>query len=152
MAKKKSSKKNPQKAARAEPEKASPKQAAQKPEAPKKKKKVEVTPKLRRIWLRVRKAYGMSYQAFSNTISLLNEEEANLLYDLVICALFKGSVAEILRDHPEIRELVRNEGDRVCMHDCYEYLSWKLGKSEPLPAERKVVASFRKAVKGSIMP
>jgi hypothetical protein len=102
------------------------------PEAPK---KIEITPELRRIWFRARNAWNMSLDAFSNALTLLTDKQAGQLYDVVRHSLFKDSYVEILREHPELHELVRNDEDRLFMHDVYEKLSWRLGKSEPLPKD-----------------
>ena len=149
---KEAAQKKPVKKAAKPAEKQAAKPPAEKPAEKPAKGPVDVTPKLRRIWLRVRKAYNLDLTAFSNTLSFLTDEEANMLYDMVRHALFKGSVAEILREHPELRELVRTDDDRLCMYDIYEYLSWRLGKSEPMPEDRKVITRFRKAVKGTLIP
>ncbi len=140
--------------AKKKPKKSKPKAApkVKEPAKPAEKAKVTVTPKLMRLWLTIRKTYNLSHAAFSNTLSLLSEEEANMLYDLVKHALYKGSVAEILREHPELKPIVKTDDDRLCMHDIYEHLSWRLGRKEPMPSGRKVIADFRQAVTGRIMP
>lgn len=109
-------------------------------------KDVVVTPDLRRIWLRVRKSWDISHDAFQGALSLLGTKESELLYDFVILALFKGSYVEILREHPRLRELIRSDEDRLCMHDTYEVLSFRLGKSVALP---KVIQT-KMAMKGPI--
>ena len=108
--------------------------------------KVVITNEIRRAWLRLRKAWGWSFEAFSNTLGLLNTKEANMLYDIVKHSLFKGSYVEIIREHPELREIVKTDEDRLCMHDIYEILSWKLGRKEELPPDRKI----SRAMKGRI--
>ena len=121
-------------------------------EEPAKPKRVDVSPELRRIWLGVRRAYNLSYDAFYNSLSSLRGEEADMLYALSVAALYKGNVAQILSEHPELRGMIHTDEDRLCLHDCYQYLSAKLGRSEPLPKERAVMARFRQAARGSIIP
>lgn len=116
------------------------------PEVPPKKeapKKIAVTVELRRIWYRVRKAWDISLDAFGNTLTLLSDKEAEQLYELVRHSLFKGSYVEIIREHPELREIVRSDDDRICMHDIYEALSWRLGKSEALPKDVAVTMKMK---------
>jgi len=120
--------------------------------APKKSDKVNVTPALRRMWIRLRKSYNMSYAAFSNALSALNDEQANQVYDFVITALFKDNVAQILSKHPELKGLIRTDDDRVCMHDIYENLSWRLGRREEMPKEKSMIVRFRKSNYGKIIP
>ncbi|MFN7990700.1 MAG: hypothetical protein U0R44_00935 [Candidatus Micrarchaeia archaeon] len=105
--------------------------------------KVAVTPELRKIWLRVRSSWNLSLPAFSNTLSSLSDAEAGLLYGLVRHSLFKGSHVEILRAHPELRSIVKTDDDRICMHDIYETLSWRLGKSETPPPDVKLATNVR---------
>jgi len=127
------------------------KKAAKKAEKPEKK-ELEVTPRLRRNWLRVRKAYNMSMEAFGSVLSLLNEEEANEMYDLVINALYKDNVAEVVRANPKMREFVKTDDDRFCMYDIYETLSWRLRRKEEPPEYRKKIDNFRLAVKKRLIP
>jgi len=97
--------------------------------------KVVITPPLRRIWLNIRRSWISSFSAFQNSISLLNEKEASGLYDVVKHSLFKGSYVEILADQPGMKEIVKSDEDRMCMHDIYEVLSWRLGRREELPSD-----------------
>jgi len=113
---------------------------------PKKSKKIVVDNKLRRIWWKLRKAYNMNYDAFVNTLYTLTDDEANFLYDIVVVSLFKGSYAEILQEHPGLRELVKSDDDRLFMHDIYEHLSWRLGRKEEFPEDIKL----KFAMKGKI--
>ena len=129
MARKKATKK--MKAPRKKRVKAPPKA----PPEEEKPKKIEVTSGLRRIWFRVRNAWNMSFDAFSNALTLLTDKEAEQLYEVVRHALFKGSYVEIIREHPELRELVKSDDDRIFMYDVYEKLSWRLGKSEKYPKD-----------------
>lgn len=112
----------------------------------------EFTPELRRIWLRIRKTYNISLQAFSNALSALNDKEANILYDLVRLSLYKDNPAQIIKAHPFMKEFIRTDDDRLCMHDIYENLSWRLGRKEPAPKHRQMITRFRVAVKGSAIP
>jgi hypothetical protein len=104
----------------------------------KKPKKVEVTPRLMRNWLRIRKAWNISLSAFGNILSLLSDEEAEEMYELVRLSLFKSSYAEILHEHPQLRPILRSDQDRHCMHDIYEAVSFRLDKREELPPDRKI--------------
>ncbi len=112
----------------------------------KKEEKVVITPDLRKTWIRVRSAWNLSFEAFNNVVSMLDKKQSEALYDLVKHALFMANCADILRQHPELREVLKNEEDRLCMHDIYEILSWKLGRSEPLPKEIRA----REAMRGTI--
>jgi len=109
----------------------------------KKPEKTVITPELRRIWLRVRSAWNISLEAFSNTLSLLNDKQAAMLYNLVKKGLFKDFYSEILREHPELRDIVKSDDDRLCMIDIYQELSWRLDKSEPLPPDVKVTQGMK---------
>jgi hypothetical protein len=100
--------------------------------------KVVVTNDLRRIWLRIRRMWNLNLTAFANALTVLNEKESNMLYDLVRHSLFKGSYVEILQEHPELRDFLKSDEDRLCMHDIYEKLSWRLGRREPLPKDVEV--------------
>lgn len=119
-------------------------EAAKKGEA-----KAIITPELRRDWLRVRAAWNSSPEAFTGVLSMIGDKSANKLYDVIKLALFKGSHVEILRAHPEMKELVKTDDDRLCMHDTYEALSRRLGRKEPYPsyvAMRQRVMGFGKRV------
>ena len=105
--------------------------------------KITITPEIRRIWLNARKAWNISLDAFSNSLSLLSEKQANALYEIVKVSLYKGSYAEILRGHPELRTLVMSDEDRLFMHDVYENLSWKLGRKEPEPQDLKLFRNMK---------
>lgn len=144
MARKKTKKKVQKKAAPKKPEAKESAKPAAKP-APA---KLEVTPELKRLWFRVRRGYGISADAFSNALSSLTDKEAEMLYSLVRLSLFKGNPAQIIQAHPEMREFVHSDSDRLCMHETYQHLSWRLGKSEPLPKDRAIIVRFRKALKG----
>ena len=122
-----------------------------KEQKPSKEKTFSLTEPLRRIWIRVRQAYNNSPEAFAYSLSSLNPEEANSLYDLVKHALFKGSIGEIVRDAPGLRQIVRNEDDRMCMIDIYEVLSWRLDRREPLPQDRRLAQAMRSGI-GREMP
>ena len=119
---KKTTKKAPRKKIKAPPKRETPE-------------KIVITDELRGIWLKVRRSWNMSHTAFSNTVSLLSDKKAEQLYGLVRHSLFKGSYVEILREHPELREILRSDDDRICMHDIYEVLSWRLRKSEKMPKD-----------------
>jgi hypothetical protein len=105
--------------------------ASKAPEA--KKQKVNVTPEIRKMWIMIRQAWNTSPEAFTGTMTMLSSRQADSLYDVVKLALFKSSYAEILHEHPELRELVKGDNDRLCMHDVYEVLSSRLGRTEPFP-------------------
>ena len=108
--------------------------------------RVVITNETKRIWLKVRKAWSWNYEAFNSTVGLLNDKEANMLYDVVKHSLFKDSYVEIIRKQPELKEVVKTDDDRLCMHDVYEILSWKLGRKEELPKDKKL----SEAIKGRI--
>jgi len=134
----KKTRKAPRKKKRALPKKKA--KAPPKKEAPK---EIVITDDLRRIWIRVRRSWNLSHTAFSNALSLLSNKEAEQLYELVRHSLFKGSYVEIIREHPELRKIVRSDDDRICMHDIYEVLAWRLGKSEPLPKDVAVTTKMK---------
>ncbi len=119
---------------------------------PERPKRIDVTPELRRIWVRVRNAYSTSQAAFSSSLSLLDERQANILYDFAVAALYKDNVAQILSEHPELKSLVHTDDDRLCMHDIYENLSWRLHRSEPMPKDLEVTVKFRLATRGKEAP
>jgi hypothetical protein len=96
--------------------------------------KAIITPDIRKNWIRVRQAWNSSVEAFTGTLSMLNNAQANALYDVVKLSLFQGSHAEILRNHPEMRELIKSDDDRFCMHDIYDALSRRLDRREPFPS------------------
>ncbi len=105
-----------------------------------------------KFWLRIRKAYSISKDAFLKEILSLNEEEMNILYELSKKTLYKNFISEIIAEYPELKEYLHNETDLLCMYDLYDYLSWKLGKEEPPPEYKKVILEFRKAVKHRKFP
>jgi hypothetical protein len=105
-----------------------------------------ITPELRRIWVRVRKAWVTSYPAFTYSLSSLSTGQADLLYGLVRRALFRGSAGEIVHADSMMREFMRSDDDRMCMIDVYEILSWRLGRQEALPPDVRV----RQRMKGRI--
>ena len=100
--------------------------------------KIKVTNELRKNWLMLKKAWLMNLSAFSNQLSLVPDKQAEQLYDVVRHSVYKDSYVDILREHPELKELVKNDDDRFFMHDMYESLSWRLGKREKPPKERQV--------------
>lgn len=111
--------------------------------------KVAITPTLRKNWIRIRAAWNTSPEAFTGTLSLMDPKQANELYDLVKLALFKGSHVEILHEHPEMREFVKSDDDRLCMHDVYEALSRRLQRKEPFPeyaALKQKIMGFGKRI------
>lgn len=108
--------------------------------------KIVITPEVRKIWIRVRAAWGRSYDAFTGTMSLLDKKQSEALYDLVKHSLFMANYAVIVQKHHELKEFVKGEDDRLCMHDIYEVVSWKLGKSVQVPKD----VTFTQGMKGSI--
>ena len=102
--------------------------------APAQPQRAVITNEVRRDWLRVRQAWNMGEESFTGTLGLLNDKQANALYDVVRFSLFKDNPAEIFRTNPEMRALILNDDDRLCMHDIYEALSRRLDRREPLPA------------------
>ena len=95
--------------------------------------KAVITPDVRKNWLRIRAAWNLGEEAFTGTLSLMDNKKANALYDVVKFALFKDSYAEVVRAHPEMRPLVQTDDDRLCMCDVYEALSNRLDRREPFP-------------------
>jgi hypothetical protein len=116
------------------------------PSPAKKPKKVEITPRLMRNWLKIRKAWDISLSAFGNMLSLLSDEEANEMYEVVRLSLFKNSYAEILHEHPQLRPMLRVDVDRHCMHDIYESLSFRLDRKEKLPPDRRISQGMRSTI------
>lgn len=110
---------------------------AQKAEA-----KFTATPELRKVWVRVRQSWVTSHAAFSYGLSMLNKSQSEMLYDLVRRALYKNSAGEVLKAHPEIKEFMRSDDDRMCMIDVYETLSWKLNRKEEPPSDIKMAKKF----------
>jgi len=96
--------------------------------------KAVITPDVRKNWMRIRSAWNLGEEAFTGTLSLMDNKKANALYDVVRFSLFKNSYADIVREHPEMKELVKNDDDRLCMHDVYEALSNRLDRREPFPS------------------
>ncbi len=111
-----------------------------------------ITPRLKRNWLMIRKAYNVSLEAFGANISRLSEDEANEMYELIRHALYKDNIAQIIQEEPKMREFLRNEDDRLCMYEIYENLSWKLGKREKAPEYKQKINRFRMAVKKTLVP
>lgn len=109
-------------------------------------------PNLKRNWLKIRNAYNVSLESFGATISMMNEGEANAMYDLVKGALYKDNNAQIIKENPNLKEFLKNDEDRLCMIDIYTNLSWRLGKSEKAPKYRETINKFRLAVKKSLIP
>ncbi len=105
--------------------------------------KVAVTPELRRLWLRIRNAWAASYGQFTYSLSSLDDKQAGLMYDLVKHSLYRNFFPEILRDHPELREFLKTDDDRLCMHDIYEVVSWRLGRSEPPPPDKELAERMK---------
>ena len=108
--------------------------------------KIIITPQIRRNWLQIRSAWNISHAAFSNTLSSLSTINANLLYNIVKLSLFKGSYVDILREHSELKEIIKTDDDRLCMHDIYEVLSWRLNKTEKPPADVKLSAAVKSGI------
>ncbi|MBU0532627.1 hypothetical protein KKB44_03985 [Candidatus Micrarchaeota archaeon] len=106
-------------------------------------KKTTITNEVRRIWLKVRKSWNVSHAAFSNTVSFLSEKEANTLYDIVKLGLYKDSYAHILHEHPELKEIVKSDDDRLCMYDIYEVLSWRLRRKEKMPKNKEIIMRMK---------
>ena len=153
LAGKKTSKKTKQpvkKQAAARPEKPVAKLAGPAEPAPEKPgaAKAALTPALRVAWIKLRRAWGANYPSFSYALSQLSPKDAEGLYNIVRLALYTDSYGEAVQKHPELRELLRNEQDRMCMIDIYEVLSWKLGRSEPAPADRRITRGIRKGAIG----
>ena len=104
--------------------------------------KFTITLELRRIWVRVRQSWVTSFASFSYSLSVLDKRQSEMLYDLVRRALFRNSAGDVVKAHPEIREFMRSDDDRMCMVDVYEKLSWTLDKKEEPPADVKLSQKF----------
>lgn len=109
-------------------------------------KKIAITASLRKNWLLLKAAWLMNQGAFSSRLSLVPDKEADELYEVARHSLYKDSYVRILREHPELKELVKTDDDRLFMYNLYDILSWRLGKSEPPPKEQRPAAR----IKGSI--
>ncbi|MEW6749285.1 MAG: hypothetical protein AB1295_06280 [Candidatus Micrarchaeota archaeon] len=118
-----------------------PKPAPQNPEP--KSGPVEITPEIRRLWIRMRQAWVVSYAAFNHSVSMLDDRQANLIYDVIKHSLFKDNHAQILREHPEMRPLLQTDDDRLCMHDIYERLSFRLNRHEEPPPDRRAYSGMK---------
>lgn len=105
--------------------------------------KVVITPEIKRIWIRLRQAWLRTDTAFSNSISMLDDKQANAMYDIVKHSLFTTSYIEIIRKHPELHDLIKSDEDRWCMKEIYDVLSWRLGREEPLPEDLRLQAAMR---------
>jgi hypothetical protein len=105
--------------------------------------KFTITPELRRVWVRVRQSWVTSHASFSYGLSMLDKKQAGMLYDLVRRALFRNSAGDVLKAHPEIREFMRSDDDRMCMLDVYEALSWKLDRREEPPSDVRLNQKFK---------
>lgn len=124
--------------------------AEEKPKPAQKAEKIKITPQLRRLWLTVRKAWVSSFQAFSNSLSSLDQKQAAMLYEVVKHSLFKDSYVQILRGHPELREFLKSDDDRLCMHDIYEVLSWRLSRKEKLPKDVEMAEKMKGRIGRSV--
>ena len=98
------------------------------------------------LWIRLRKWWETNPTAFGNGLSSLTKEQDEMMYEFAKKALFRNSVAEILKAHPELKELIRVDDDRMCMYDLYEHLSWKLNKREEPPEDVKIIGRTRRPI------
>ena len=131
----------------AKPKKKPAKKTSSKKASNESKQKIEITTKVRRVWLKVRKAYVRSFAAFASSLSMLSNDEAETLYDIVKNTVYKSGYAEVLHEHPELREILKSEEDFLVMLDIYENLSWRLKKSVPPPNDLKIQSSLRKKLR-----
>jgi hypothetical protein len=63
-------------------------------------------------------------------LTIIPPGSAEKLYDVAKNALYVSSYVQILREHPDLKGLIVNDGDRFCMLDMYRTLSWRIGKKE----------------------
>lgn len=105
--------------------------------------KIKITPEIRRLWVKIRHAWVVSYYAFNHAIDMLDKRQANLMYDVVKHSLFKNSHAEILREYPELKVLIHTDDDRLCMHDIYERLSYRLNRYEKPPFYKRALRGMK---------
>jgi len=110
---------------------------------PEKAEKIKITSQIRKGWFLLRNAWLHTLDVFSNQLAQISDKDAEELYKVVRCAVYKDSYAQILREHPELKELVKTDDDRYFMHDVYENLSWRLGKKEPLPKDKKLISAMK---------
>lgn len=108
---------------------------------PIKNKPIVVSEELRRVWIRIRKSWSINRIAFTNSLSSLTDAQANELYSIIAVILYKNSYVEIIRENKEFGKIIKNDGDRICMYDIYEVLSWRLNKKVSLP--KKVELKMR---------
>lgn len=105
-----------------------------------------ISPEAKKLWAKVKSAWIFRPSAFSHSLALLSVKESTMLYDIVKLALFKKSFAEVVHEHPELRELVKSENDRVCMYAVYEVVSWKLGRNEKPPGDMRLAVNTKSRV------
>ena len=108
--------------------------------------KIVLTKEMKKTLLMLKTAWSRGRDTFSNTVSFLSTKQAEQIYQIVRHSVYKESYVQILREHPELREIIKNDDDRLCMHDIYEILSWRLDKNEPPPKELRIADR----VKGSL--
>lgn len=98
---------------------------------------------VRAAWLRARAAWTRDRDTFASVMSLVDRKRSEGLYDVVRHSLYKESYVQMLRERPELREIVKSDDDRLCMHDMYEILSFRLGRKEPPPKTERAAVAIR---------
>ncbi|VVC02452.1 Uncharacterised protein [Candidatus Bilamarchaeum dharawalense] len=106
----------------------------------------KISPEVKKLWIKIRSAWSFRQAAFSNTLTLLSPKESNLLYDVVKLTLFKNSIGAIIKEHPELREILKNDEDRACMYAIYDTLSWKLNRREDPPKDMKLEVNTKSRI------
>jgi hypothetical protein len=101
---------------------------------------------VRAAWLRVRAAWGRGTDVFTSTMSMLSKKEMEQLYDVVRHSVYKDSYVQILREKPELKEFLKGDEDRMCMHDIYAILAFRMGKSEPPPKTEKAALAMKAGI------
>lgn len=94
-------------------------------------------------WLRVRFAWARGRDAFLSAMTGLTKKEMAQLYDVVCHSLYKESYVQILRENPALKDFLKSDEDRLCMHDIYGILSVRLHRHEPLPEIEKATLAMK---------
>ena len=113
---------------------------------PEKKQSIEKLPL--ETWFKVKFGCKTDPVAFRTQMSMLNDKEANELYEVVKHAAYKKTYVEVLRDVPELKQIVRTRADFIFMLDIYRILTKRLGKTEPVP---KDIAMIQRMIGGRFL-
>ncbi|MFH1785185.1 MAG: hypothetical protein ABH842_02035 [Candidatus Micrarchaeota archaeon] len=104
---------------------------------------LKISPEVKKLWVRIKSAWNTNEVKFRNTLSYLTNEQANSIYDVVRLSLFKNSYVNVLRDHPELKDLLKNDNDRLCMYNVYSNLSVRLNRREDPPNDVKLAMNLK---------